>query len=350
MLEYAKNYLKNYAALKVLGPAAVRYPLLASYYVTYRCNLQCAYCSDGAGIPFYEHRTNECTLEQATELLKRILPSTTVLDITGGEPLMRPDIQDIIRSARSLGFKRIFLNTNGLLLHRFPGIVETVDSLIISLDSLDPELLASIYRTNRKNIDRILTNINGLWTSHSRAKVVISTVLMPDNLRHIPALMDFCLKHDFGFAVSPALKGTQANAGLMSSKEYQRCIDEILKHKEQGLVVLGSKRYFNTIRHFTPYRCYPLLMVTIDPQGRVNLPCLEIADQKASLFDFPNMSQLMSAYQKNRSVADNCGNVCHIFCHAGLSDLLENPLTSVYEAYIFGNSAHRAFAGKTTAS
>lgn len=350
MLAYAKNYLKNYAALRLFGPTAVQYPLLASYYVTHRCNLRCVYCSDGQGIPFHEHRTIECTLEQVTNILRRVFPSTPVLDITGGEPLMRADILEIIHSARNLGFQKVFLNTNGLLLDRFPGIIKMVDGLFVSLDSLDPETLTHIYRTNRKNIDRILDNISELSSSRLHANVVISAVLLPENLRHIPALMEFCGKHGFGFAVSPALKGTRADTDLMRSPDYQHCIDEIINRKNNGHVVLGSKRYFDIIRHFSPYQCYPLLMATIDPEGNVYLPCLEIADQKVSLCDYSNLSELLRAHHKNGHAVGDCRNGCHIFCHAGLSDMLENPLISLFEAYAVASHTSRSNKNRRTVS
>jgi MoaA/NifB/PqqE/SkfB family radical SAM enzyme len=333
MLEFAKNYLKNYAFLKLFGDEAVRYPMLISYYVTHKCNLHCTYCSDGNGVPFYENLKKELNLEEIEELFARIIPATKVLDITGGEPLLRPDILEVIRVARDAGFKKIFFNTNGLLLDRMPGLIDLIDVLYISLDSLDVDTLSQIYRTEKLNIDRILSNVDYLSKAGKSSKVVVSAVLMQQNLRHIRSLMEYCEKRGFGFIVSPALKGKTADVSLQFSNEYQHCIDEIVEYKNRGFNVVGTEGYFNIIRNFSKYKCYPLLMPVINPEGRVYLPCLEIAEQLENLLEYHNLNDLIHYFLKGERTSNICGNVCHIFCHAGLSEMFDKPVSLIREYY-----------------
>jgi MoaA/NifB/PqqE/SkfB family radical SAM enzyme len=335
MLAFVKNYMKNYAALSFFGPSAVRYPLLVSFYVTHRCNLKCTYCSDGIGNPFYELHRNELNLQQITELFRRIIASTQVLDITGGEPLLRIDIEEIILAARTAGFHTIYLNTNGLLLGRYPQLIQMVDKVYVSIDSLDVKTLMQIYRTDEDNVICILQNLDKFSENSNASKIIISAVLLRENLDHIPSLLDYCKQNGFGFTVSPALNGTKMDKNLQTSAQYQRCIDSIVDYKKNGLNVIGSIQYFDIIRGRSQFTCYPMLMPIIDPEGKVYLPCLEIANTMVSLFDYQDLNHLIGSFSKTQHTSVECKDICQILCHAGLSTMLDNPMSAMYEAYQF---------------
>ena len=115
--------------------------------VTDRCNLRCVYClpeSEGGGqvtMPFED-----------VMRVGRVLASLGVrkFKITGGEPTLRPDIVDIVRDLKSLpGVTDVTLTTNGLTLAKLaaPLAEAGLDSVNISLDSLDPLVYRSLTRT-----------------------------------------------------------------------------------------------------------------------------------------------------------------------------------------------------------
>ena len=83
------NYTINLAAA-MTGRQPSR-PLLFSYYVTHRCALRCRYCSDGSGRRFNEVPSAELTIHEAKGLISILARSADTLDITGGEPMARPD-------------------------------------------------------------------------------------------------------------------------------------------------------------------------------------------------------------------------------------------------------------------
>jgi len=128
--------LKSIAKSSVLGRS---YPLAVTFAVTYRCQLTCPHCSAA-------HRLRKDTPELSTKEAKRVIDEgldigLSVITFTGGEPLLREDIFDLI--AHVDGRRAITaLFTNGLLLTD-----EVVDklksaglySLYVSLDSADPE-------------------------------------------------------------------------------------------------------------------------------------------------------------------------------------------------------------------
>ena len=117
-------------------------PYLVALNLTKRCNLKCDHCyldaTTKAGGGSDELSTEECfrLIDQIAEVNKGCL-----LVITGGEPLVRPDILDIARHAVGLGFIVVF-GTNGMLINdRMANtLVEIgVMGVGISIDSLDPD-------------------------------------------------------------------------------------------------------------------------------------------------------------------------------------------------------------------
>ena len=101
--------------------------------ITSRCNLDCPICIADAG------RNWDMTLEQFDELVKNLIIAESQIDvfnISGGEPLMHPQILDIIDNALSHPeIVRVSISTNGLLLLNKPSLVQQLKdrNVVISL-------------------------------------------------------------------------------------------------------------------------------------------------------------------------------------------------------------------------
>ena len=112
--------------------------------LTDNCNLRCFYCMPEEEYEF----TPASRLMQKDEIetLSKIFVDLGVnkIRLTGGEPLVRKDAGDIIRSLSKLPVK-LTITTNGSRLHEFVDILEEsgVHSLNISLDTLQPEKFQS---------------------------------------------------------------------------------------------------------------------------------------------------------------------------------------------------------------
>ena len=111
-------------------------PLLCNYYITYRCNAYCDFCHFG------DHGSFRGTTHARTEDVLRNLAGLRRLgvrfvDLTGGEPLLHPDVGLIAAATRDLGMKSS-ITTNGLLYpKRARELAGKVDLLHFSLDSAD---------------------------------------------------------------------------------------------------------------------------------------------------------------------------------------------------------------------
>ncbi len=121
--------------------AAIEPPFLVALNLTRRCNLRCAHCYLDAGTRD-AGTTGELATPEILALLDRIalLNDETMVVLTGGEPLLRPDVETIARYAADLGLM-VVVGTNGTLLdERRVALLQAagVRAVGISLDSLDP--------------------------------------------------------------------------------------------------------------------------------------------------------------------------------------------------------------------
>lgn len=116
--------------------------------LTDRCNLRCTYCMPDEGVPF----TPRAEILTAVEIervagIARALGITSVR-LTGGEPLLRRGVVDIVRRMAVLGFDDVALTTNGMALARFaPALAAAgLDRVNVSCDSLRADRFARIRR------------------------------------------------------------------------------------------------------------------------------------------------------------------------------------------------------------
>ena len=111
-------------------------PLLCNYYLTYRCNAYCAFCHFGDHAAFRDTR-HARTADVLRNLAAMRALGVRFVDLTGGEPLLHPDIGRIAAETRRL-WMRASITTNGLLYpKRAAELAGHVDLLHFSLDSAD---------------------------------------------------------------------------------------------------------------------------------------------------------------------------------------------------------------------
>ena len=121
--------------------------------VTDKCNMRCGYCMPKDNTKWFD--TNEVLSFEEIIRLSSIFANLGVekIRITGGEPLVRPSIEDLIRSIAKINdIRSIGLTTNGLLfLEKVKALKSSgLDSVNISLDSF------------KENRFKMMTGVNGL--------------------------------------------------------------------------------------------------------------------------------------------------------------------------------------------
>jgi cyclic pyranopterin phosphate synthase len=164
--------------------------------VTDRCNFRCVYCRSANP---ENHMADRALLEwDEYEHLARILIGMGIrkIRVTGGEPLVRPGVEDFVARLKALGVQDLSMTTNGhLLAERCDRLVAAgLNRINISLDSLDREKFEQITRT--KTFDQVLQGIKIAQASPLRPVKVNAVLVRGINDGEVEAFAEFAREHD----------------------------------------------------------------------------------------------------------------------------------------------------------
>lgn len=118
--------------------------------ITSRCNINCFYCHHDGVIPKqYEMTPSE--IERISRIAKNL--GIKKIRLSGGEPLIRGDIVDIIKRISTLGFQDVSLTTNGTLLKEYAQKLKDagLNRVNVSFDTLNSETYRFITKSNYLN-------------------------------------------------------------------------------------------------------------------------------------------------------------------------------------------------------
>ncbi len=366
------TYLQNLFRL-TRGDFALA-PRLAIYYVTMQCNLNCTYCED-----FGARRNHLVTpappLEEAKRILRVIRTGVDRLWLTGGEPLLHPQILDLLTYARTdLKFREISLITNGTLLDNaitrsdtagrvvvlsaprietspatakhalgkqspHNDMLSLLDRLIISLDAIDPQALNKVSVPDIY-VDTVIENVRAaasLQKTHN-FKLILNAVITPETLPSMDQLLEFCTENSIQISFSPQSVNNLPRYELITSTEYRLFIEKVIQLKKQGAPILGSFSYFKILLDQTPYECYPTLIPRILPDGWLTYPCRpmekaggEQGGRAVNLLEVPTWEEAWKiAAEMYGDVPTACVS-CFQQCYAEPSLMQRHPVEYLFE-------------------
>ncbi|GAC68329.1 GTP 3',8-cyclase MoaA [Gordonia soli] len=171
--------------------------------VTDRCNLRCTYCMPAAGLDWLPPSAVLDTAEFVRVLTVAVRDlGIESIRFTGGEPLLRRDLEEIVGAVAALpGRPEIAMTTNGLgLRHRIGGLVDAGLSRInVSLDTVDAARFAEVTRR-----DRLADVLDGLAAAAATGlRSIKVNAVVPDraDLGGLGDLLQYCLDHDYELRV-----------------------------------------------------------------------------------------------------------------------------------------------------
>jgi cyclic pyranopterin phosphate synthase len=146
--------------------------------LTDRCNLRCTYCMPPEGLEWLP--SDEALTDDEVVRLVGVAVSEGVTEVrfTGGEPLVRRGLVDIVRRVAELAPRpRISLTTNGIGLARTASALKDagLNRVNVSLDTLDPKRFAELTRRDR--FSDVVAGLEGA-TAAGLDPVKVNTVLM----------------------------------------------------------------------------------------------------------------------------------------------------------------------------
>ncbi|RPJ49153.1 MAG: GTP 3',8-cyclase MoaA [Candidatus Latescibacterota bacterium] len=127
---------------------------------TDRCDLRCVYCMPARGARFVPH-AELLAIDEIVEVVRFLAEHAGLrrVRITGGEPLVRPDLPDLVEKLAALPLEDLALTTNGQLLAPKAELLKSLGlrRVNISIDSLERERFRSVVRGGE--LDRTLDGI-----------------------------------------------------------------------------------------------------------------------------------------------------------------------------------------------
>jgi MoaA/NifB/PqqE/SkfB family radical SAM enzyme len=225
-----------YIALSLIETKLLRKrkPIVVSFSLTNRCNQQCLYCA------VWKNTNNDLSTQDILRILDALCNcGIKTIRFTGGEPLLRDDIGEIIVYAKKKKFS-IWINTNGTLVFKKISQLRSIDGLQISLDG--PKEIHDYIRGSgayEKVIEALET------TKNNSIKVKLITVLNKYNLSFIDYILEIALQFKTVACFQPVtptlLDGYESNPALPKESAYQQCISKLIMLKKQG-----NKQIYNS--------------------------------------------------------------------------------------------------------
>lgn len=263
VLQTAFGAAGAFARARLLGR---RVPFLVSWNLTFHCNLRCAYCYSPY-LKYPELKTPELLagIDEMHALGMRYVT------FSGGEPLLRNDIGEIVRHCKRRGITT-FISTNGALLPRRIDQVAGVDRLTISLDGP-----AEIHDAVR-GAGAFEAAVGAVRLARSRGiPVALTCVLSQRNLDAADAVLEIAREHGSMVMFQPATlwldSSDKPNPIAPEASAYRAVIRALIEKKRAGAPITNSLAGLRLLLHWPePVRIRStagLITCTVEPDGKV---------------------------------------------------------------------------------
>ena len=164
--------------------------------ITSKCNFNCIYCDQEGFTP----KTSELAVEEITKLCKILaeILKVTRIKFTGGEPLCREEIVQIIKNVADLKlYKDISLTTNGYYLYEMAEELFNagLNRINVSLGSLKPEVYKRIYGMD--SLGKVLKALNKAKEIGFNPIKLNFVILKGINDNELENIIEFCAINGF---------------------------------------------------------------------------------------------------------------------------------------------------------
>jgi len=295
-----------------------KFPLNVLFELTYRCNFNCVHCYN------VKEKKKELTTPQVKKILTELGKAGCFhVGFTGGEPLVRKDIFEILDHAKRLGF-RITILTNGYLVNA--GTADKIASLGVNLNKVDISFLGANKETfegitrKKGSYDKVLNAVKLL--KKRGVEVMIKPTLMRQNKDEFFRIKEMADSLGCMFKYSPTLNAK--TDGSKAPLEYRLApheIGEALKPFSKGkskprphrpIKILPGKNKF--------FRCGSgKTEASINPYGELKL-CPEINRPVYKILEMslPGAWKSLMLFVEKLEKAEYACKKCHLasFCNS----------------------------------
>lgn len=238
------------------------FPLTASFAVNFQCTSRCRYCW------IWKEQMDELPLSDMISVVDQLAAlGVKAVSLSGGEPLLRYDLPEIIARIRSHGMIAN-ITTNGLLF-RTPRLERAVraglNSIALSLDTVDPVVYQWIRGVPLAPVLEGLHTILAMMNEQPGLQVSANCVVSRANINHIMELVEYCETWRIPVGFQPlhlaGVWGETEREQLRFTKQDMPVLNslfrELIELRDQGYHISNDRAYLCGFPDFLVYHRLP---------------------------------------------------------------------------------------------
>lgn len=189
--------------------------------LTYKCNLDCIHCYQRGS------SSEEIMTEDALKIIEKLERAGRPLTfISGGEPMLREDLIQLLEELDDRGF-RVILSTNGTLITDVLAVrlSELVNNVALPL--YGPEDFHDTLTRTRGSYRKVLRVLDSLKGSTG---LTLKSVITRSSVKHLNHLIELASKYEVGtLYLCDLLPNQEMNGEVLNKAEWRRLIDELIR-------------------------------------------------------------------------------------------------------------------------
>ena len=294
-----------------LGPLSGR-PVMAYYYVTYKCTARCTFCNIPDGpmdvIPVSKYASTAQSIEHF-RILKKL--GVRIIDFTGGEPLLKKNLPVLLKACKDMGLLTQITTNCTLYPRRAKELAGLIDIMNFSLVGPTADIHNPIRRDT--SFDSVIKSMRIARELGEPYQLIF--VLTNNNVDQLEPMIKLAREHQAILKVQPEfdLFGN-GNVDLTHVRMAER-----LAFENNVYVNLGETKIFDQGNVAAKPRCRASnAVIVVSPDGYVLYPCYHQVTTKIPLDE--NFARLFYSRKWKQmqdevgtfSFCDGCRNLCYL--------------------------------------
>lgn len=202
-------------------------PLTVGWAITKRCNARCTYCGK------WKDDHDDTLHEEAVSLCNQFIEAgTRIISLTGGEPLIRDDLGELVDRLKSRDI-RIILATNGILVPKSMDVIRRIDRLNISIDG--PKDVHERYR-GQGSFNQAMEAIKA--AKSIGVSVLLQAVIHGANVHRVPELLSLAESQSCKINLQPIgqtlVEHAMEEGSFPEPEDMRRAFAQIIKEKKKS--------------------------------------------------------------------------------------------------------------------
>jgi MoaA/NifB/PqqE/SkfB family radical SAM enzyme len=288
-------------------------PLVANYYLTYRCNARCHFCDIWSLEPGQEASFE--SISKNLHDLKRL--GVKYVDFTGGEPLLRSDVAQIYQEAKSLGFVTSMTTNTILYPKKAHDIRGMIDFLNFSLDGPDSDT-----HDQSRGVKIFETLVESVKLALELGEYpVLNHTVTAQNYGQIPEIARLGEDLNVRVWLNPAFTAhSNYNDKKNPTPELVHAIESSAKkYKNLGYNKAALELIKDGGNNISSPRCKAVdAVIAISPNDELLLPCYHFAQQgvpiNGKLYDLYKESEVVEEFRRTQGMLSVCEG-CTVWCY-----------------------------------